>query len=74
MHLLSKMRPPQDSGSRFGIVRHGSPLFTGSAGLGYAKIRRDVLENDLVVAIIALPTDMFHLTRIATHVWVLTNR
>ncbi|KQQ38302.1 restriction endonuclease subunit M [Rhizobium sp. Leaf306] len=74
MHLLSKMRPAKDGGSRFGIVLNGSPLFTGGAGSGESEIRRHVLENDLVEAIIALPTDMFYNTGISTYVWVLTNR
>jgi type I restriction enzyme M protein len=74
MHLLSKMRPAADGGSRFGIVLNGSPLFTGGAGSGESEIRRYVLENDLVEAIIALPTDMFYNTGIATYVWVLSNR
>jgi type I restriction enzyme M protein len=74
MHLLSKMRPARDGGSRFGIVLNGSPLFTGGAGSGESEIRRYVLENDLVEAIIALPTDMFYNTGIATYVWVLSNR
>jgi len=74
MHLLSKMRPAKDGGSRFGIVLNGSPLFTGGAGSGESEIRRYVLENDLVEAIIALPTDMFYNTGISTYVWVLTNR
>lgn len=66
LHLLSKMRPAQDGGSRIGIVLNGSPLFTGGAGSGESEIRRHVLENDLVEAIIALPTDMFFNTGIAT--------
>ncbi|MBD1204748.1 MAG: SAM-dependent DNA methyltransferase [Rhodobacteraceae bacterium] len=74
MHLISKMRPAKDGGSRFGIVLNGSPLFTGGAGSGESEIRRYVLENDLVEAIIALPTDMFYNTGIATYVWVLSNR
>lgn len=74
MHLLSKMRPAQDGGSRFGIVLNGSPLFTGGAGSGESEIRRYVLENDLVEAIIGLPTDMFYNTGIATYVWVLSNK
>ncbi|MCP1237847.1 type I restriction-modification system subunit M [Gluconobacter kondonii] len=74
MHLLSKMRPPQDGGSRFGIVLNGSPLFTGGAGSGESEIRRYVLENDLVEAIIGLPTDMFYNTGIATYVWILSNK
>lgn len=74
LHLLSKMRPAQDGGSRFGIVLNGSPLFTGGAGSGESEIRRYVLENDLVEAIVALPTDMFYNTGIATYVWIVSNR
>mgnify|MGYP005809439433 CR=1 FL=1 len=74
MHLLSKMRPAQDGGSRFGIVLNGSPLFTGGAGSGESEIRRYVLENDLVEAIVGLPTDMFYNTGIATYVWILSNK
>ena len=74
MHLLSKMRPAVDGGSRFGIVLNGSPLFTGGAGSGESEIRRYVLENDLVEAIIALPTDMFYNTGISTYVWIVSNR
>ncbi|RUU58565.1 SAM-dependent DNA methyltransferase, partial [Mesorhizobium sp. M7A.T.Ca.TU.009.01.1.1] len=74
LHLLSKMRPAVDGGSRFGIVLNGSPLFTGAAGGGESEIRRYVLENDLVEAIVALPTDMFYNTGISTYVWVLSNR
>ena len=74
LHLISKMRPAQEGGSRFGIVLNGSPLFTGGAGSGESEIRRYVLENDLVEAIIALPTDMFFNTGIATYVWILSNR
>ena len=74
LHLLSKMRPAHDGGSRIGIVLNGSPLFTGGAGSGESEIRRHVLENDLVEAIIALPTDMFFNTGIATYIWVLSNR
>ena len=74
MHLLSKMRPAQQGGARFGIVLNGSPLFTGGAGSGESEIRRYVLENDLVEAIVALPTDMFYNTGIATYVWILSNR
>jgi len=74
MHLLSKMRPAQQGGARFGIVLNGSPLFTGGAGSGESEIRRYVLESDLVEAIVALPTDMFYNTGIATYVWILSNR
>lgn len=68
LHLVSKMRPPEEGGSRFGIVLNGSPLFTGGAGSGESEIRRYVLEKDLVEAIIALPTDMFFNTGIATYI------
>jgi type I restriction enzyme M protein len=74
LHLLSKMRPAAQGGSRIGIVLNGSPLFTGGAGSGESEIRRYVLENDLVEAIVALPTDMFYNTGISTYVWVLSNR
>ncbi len=74
LHLLSKMRPATQGGSRIGIVLNGSPLFTGGAGSGESEIRRHVLENDLVEAIVALPTDMFYNTGISTYVWVLSNR
>ncbi|OOG47662.1 class I SAM-dependent DNA methyltransferase [Rhodanobacter sp. C01] len=74
MHLIAKMRPAVDGGSRFGIVLNGSPLFTGGAGSGESEIRRYVLENDLVEAIIGLPTDMFYNTGIATYVWIISNK
>ena len=74
LHLLSKMRPEKQGGSRIGIVLNGSPLFTGGAGSGESEIRRHVLENDLVEAIVALPTDMFYNIGIATYVWLLSNR
>lgn len=74
LHLISKMRPAKDGGSRFGIVLNGSPLFTGGAGSGESEIRRYVLENDLLEAIVGLPTDMFYNTGIATYVWILSNR
>jgi type I restriction enzyme M protein len=74
MHMLSKMRPAAEGGCRFGIVLNGSPLFTGGAGSGESEIRRYVLENDLVEAIVALPTDMFFNTGISTYVWIITNR
>ncbi|MGL5290490.1 MAG: N-6 DNA methylase, partial [Vibrionaceae bacterium] len=77
MHLISKMRTPaknsSEGGSRIGIILNGSPLFTGSAGSGESEIRRDILENDLLEAIIALPTDMFYNTGIATYIWVLSS-
>jgi type I restriction enzyme M protein len=74
LHLIAKMRPAKDGGSRIGIVLNGSPLFTGGAGSGESEIRRYVLENDLVEAIIALPTDMFYNTGISTYIWIVSNR
>lgn len=76
MHLISKMRDTDnhDQGSRIGIILNGSPLFTGSAGSGESEIRRYILQADLLEAIIALPTDMFYNTGIATYVWVLSNK
>ena len=74
LHLISKMRPAVDGGSRFGIVLNGSPLFTGGAGSGESEIRRYVLENDLIEAIIGLPTDMFYNTGISTYIWIVSNR
>jgi len=73
LHLTSKMRDPREGGSRIGIILNGSPLFTGGAGSGESEIRRYLLQNDLVEAIVALPTDMFYNTGIATYVWVLSN-
>lgn len=72
-HMISKMRD-DEIGSRIGIVMNGSPLFTGGAGSGESEIRRWMLENDLVEAIVALPTDLFYNTGIQTYVWLLTNR
>lgn len=76
LHLISKMSPVVNGqgGSRIGIVLNGSPLFTGGAGSGESEIRRYVLENDLVEAIIGLPTDMFYNTGISTYVWILSNK
>ncbi|NNA47358.1 SAM-dependent DNA methyltransferase [Pseudomonas lactis] len=74
LHLVSKMRDPREGGSRIGIILNGSPLFTGGAGSGESEIRRYLLQNDLVEAIVALPTDMFYNTGIATYVWILSNR
>ena len=73
LHLISKMRDPKEGGSRIGIILNGSPLFTGGAGSGESEIRRYILERDLLDAIIALPTDMFYNTGIATYIWVLSN-
>ncbi|OPG71261.1 restriction endonuclease subunit M [Pseudomonas ogarae] len=73
LHLVSKMRDPRDGGSRIGIILNGSPLFSGGAGSGESEIRRYLLQNDLVEAIVALPTDMFYNTGIATYIWILSN-
>ncbi len=72
-HMISKMRT-DEVGSRIGIVTNGSPLFTGGAGSGESEIRRWMLENDWIEAIVALPTDLFYNTPISTYVWLLTNR
>lgn len=80
LHLLSKMRDVQNTqgtkilGGRIGIILNGSPLFTGGAGSGESEIRRYILEADLLEGIIALPTDMFYNTGIATYVWILSNK
>jgi len=73
MHLVKKMRPKSQGGGRVGIVLNGSPLFTGGAGSGESNIRKYVLENDLLDAIIAMPTDVFYNTGIATYIWILDN-
>lgn len=73
LHLLSKMRSVEQGGSRIGIVFNGSPLFTGGAGSGESNIRKWVIENDWLEAIVALPTDMFYNTGISTYAWILTN-
>ena len=73
LHLISKMRSPTEGGGRIGIVLNGSPLFTGDAGSGESEIRRWILENDWLEAIIALPTDLFFNTGIATYIWILDN-
>ena len=73
-HMISKMNAPKDGGSRIGIVFNGSPLFTGDAGSGESEIRRWIIENDLLEAVIALPDQLFYNTGISTYVWILTNR
>lgn len=72
-HLAHKMRPEHEGGGRAGIVLNGSPLFNGAAESGPSKIRQWLLESDLVEAIIALPTNMFFNTGIATYIWILDN-
>lgn len=73
MHLLSKRKPAEQGGTRIGIVLSGSPLFNGGAGSGESEIRRWILENDWLEAIVALPNDLFYNTGIGTYVWVLSN-
>jgi type I restriction enzyme M protein len=74
MHLISKMRDPSKDGTRIAIVHNGSPLFTGAAGSGESNIRKWILENDLLEAIVALPEQLFYNTGIASYVWLLSNR
>lgn len=73
-HMIAHMRKPADGGSRMSIIMNGSPLFTGDAGSGPSEIRRWILENDLLEAIVALPEQLFYNTGIATYIWVITNR
>ncbi len=74
LHMLHHMKQPDEGGSRIAIIMNGSPLFTGDAGSGESEIRRYLLENDLLEALVALPEQLFYNTGIATYVWVLTNR
>jgi type I restriction enzyme M protein len=74
LHMLSKMKPASEGGSRLAIVFNGSPLFTGAAGSGESEVRRWVLENDMLEAIVALPDQMFYNTGISTYIWLVTNR
>ena len=74
LHMLAHVKDPDEEGSRIAIIMNGSPLFTGDAGSGESEIRRWILENDLLEALIALPEQLFYNTGIATYVWVLTNR
>lgn len=71
---ISKMKDRSKGGSRIAIIHNGSPLFTGDAGSGPSEIRRYILENDLLEAIVALPNDIFYNTGIATYIWVLSNK
>jgi len=73
-HLISKMKPEVDGGSRIAIVHNGSPLFTGDAGSGESEIRRWILEKDLLETIVALPDQLFYNTGINTYLWFVTNR
>lgn len=74
LHMLSKMKPVNEGGSRLAIVFNGSPLFSGDAGSGESEIRRWVIENDWLEAIIGLPDQLFYNTGISTYIWVVTNR
>lgn len=74
LHMLSKMKAPKDGGSRLAIVFNGSPLFSGDAGSGESEIRRWVIENDWLEAIVGLPDQLFYNTGISTYLWVVTNR
>ncbi len=73
-HMISKMKPPEKGGSRLAIVFNASPLFTGAAGSGESEIRRWIIENDSLEAIVGLPDQLFYNTGISTYFWVLTNR
>jgi type I restriction enzyme M protein len=73
-HMISKMNPVEDKGTRLAIVFNGSPLFTGGAGSGESEIRRWILENDLLEGIVALPDQLFYNTGISTYFWILSNR
>ncbi len=70
-HMISKM---EAGGSRIAIIFNGSPLFTGDAGSGESNIRKWIIENDWLEAVIAMPTEMFYNTGIATYIWLVTNR
>jgi type I restriction enzyme M protein len=73
-HMISKMKRVEEGGSRLAIVFNGSPLFTGAAGSGESEIRRWIIENDWLEAIVALPDQLFYNTGISTYFWVVTNR
>jgi len=74
LHMLSKMKPVDQGGSRLAIVFNGSPLFTGAAQSGESEIRRWIIENDWLEAIVALPDQMFYNTGISTYIWLVSNR
>ncbi len=73
-HMISKMKPVSEGGTRFAIVFNGSPLFTGGAGSGESNIRQWIIENDWLEAIVALPDQLFYNTGIYTYLWIVTNR
>jgi type I restriction enzyme M protein len=72
--MISKMKSPEEGGSRVAIVFNGSPLFTGAAGSGESEIRRWIIENDWLEAVVALPDQLFYNTVISTYFWIVTNR
>ncbi len=74
LHMISKMKSPEEGGTRLAIVFNGSPLFTGAAGSGESEIRRWIIENDWLEAIVALPDQLFYNTGIYTYLWIITNR
>lgn len=74
LNLVSKLELPEKGGGRGAIILSGSPLFNGNAGQGESEIRRHLLENDYVEAIIALPTEIFFRTGIGTYIWLLSNK
>jgi len=74
LHMISKMKDPKDDGTRLAIVFNGSPLFTGAAGSGESEIRKWIIENDWLEAIVALPDQLFYNTGINTYLWIVTNR
>ena len=74
LHMIAHMKEPKEGGSRIAIIMNGSPLFSGDAGSGESEIRRFVLENDMLEALIAVPEQLFYNTGIATYIWVITNR
>jgi len=73
LHMISKMKLPKDGGSAIAIVHNGSPLFSGDAGSGESEIRKFILENDWLETIVALPTELFYNTGIATYIWLIRN-
>ena len=74
LHMISKMRSADGRGSRAAIVFNGSPLFSGGAGSGESEIRRWIIENDWLEAVVALPDQLFYNTGISTYIWIVTNR
>jgi type I restriction enzyme M protein len=73
-HMISKMKPVDQGGGRIAIVFNGSPLFSGAAGSGESEIRRWIIENDWLEAVVALPDQLFYNTGISTYFWIVTNR